>query len=1219
MNGRGFAFALISALIAVLVLIACGHTSSRTISGDIIHPATPEQGVTAHNKPIPGVFELDGQVVVNRTVSAESTVTSQGWDAYLANQYGTNGSNGLNVEQSGTELTLRAYSHGEYAYAVYGQAIGADPKPLRTLIDSKVCKFGGGRDDEVPVCYYIGAADYTMGAWRWFGPFGDVDVLVTVNSETLKSRFKSPSDNYYLCVLASNGSKAASALPAEGLVADFPVDISARSSSAGGEDPGGLTVQEIVTTVDENLNTEPAIVTGLTSTGDEAGITLTWDKNADPDVFLYQILRDDLPAPSVLTTVTPSPAQPSCTDTSVTPGRIYTYRVRARNDAGFGGATAVDGARKMGAPSVNASDGIFPDKIRVKWTKVEGATSYKIYRADNADAPKIFMRQSYDLTAAPEWNDYAVTAEASYVYWVQPLGQDEPNGPMGGPDEGFTVVLDPVEASATDGAYPDRVEIIWGADPSATGYNVYRSTDESMSDAVQIANNVQATTFSDTASSGCPWDTARWYFVRPLYNAVVGPEGQGDYGFRSLARPSNVSATQGTDALQVTVSWDAVNNATRYKVFRSDSPSDPNPTEIGEVAAPLTSYNDTTAAWDITEGVHYFYFVAALWTGPDTEISLRSDPQEGWRGIGVPQNVSATDGTYTDKVVIMWDTVSQASGYNIFRDGSFFAEVSAPATLYDDITAEASTTYSYYVTALITDGEGAQSLADNGYINLLPTAVLVSDPDPAIGDPPLTVSFDASGSHDDDGTIVSYDWDWEGDGTYDLIGGTAFESHVYSIGGFFTCTLRVWDDRGAYSTTTASVTTNTQYWTHTWGDSGYDRARSVDLDNSGNVYITGQTDSFSAGDSDVFLLKYSYQGILLWQKTWGGTDTEYGNALDMDSDGNVYIAGSTKSYGTGNFDSLLLKYSPDGSLLWEKTWGGGDEDYAQAISIDSSGNIYLAGVTKSFGSGNYDAFLLKYTSNGTLTWKKTWGGEGYDDAGALSTDGNGDIYVGGYTGSFGSNGDAFVVKYSTDGEVLWQKSWGGEYADAARCLLADANGNVYMVGQGYSATGTDCDAAIMALTSDGSLSWQRIWYGDGNDEARSVDVDSSGNVYVVGYTSSVGGASPDVLFLKLSSEGTLIWQQNWGAGNDNGYGVVLDNGGGIFLAGIAPNSSGTWTYTGLNFSTVGGTCENTTGSSSDCAGAESTPTGTERSPSGIQDTGGGLDDALIMKVDTSSW
>jgi len=150
-------------------------------------------------------------------------------------------------------------------------------------------------------------------------------------------------------------------------------------------------------------------------------------------------------------------------------------------------------------------------------------------------------------------------------------------------------------------------------------------------------------------------------------DSVEGDPGIGDWGHRGLDVPDGVAATQGTFAGKVAVSWGAVNQATRYWVYRSLTADDPEPTYLDEIAAPTTSYEDTATGWSGTEGVHYFYFVTALHAGPDEEHSGYSEPAEGWRGIGIPQSASASDGTNTTGVNVSWSAVSQATHYRIYR------------------------------------------------------------------------------------------------------------------------------------------------------------------------------------------------------------------------------------------------------------------------------------------------------------------------------------------------------------------------------------------------------------------------------------------------------------------------------------------------------------------------------------------------------------------------
>ncbi len=741
MMARKRVLAVVAVALMVLALAACGYSRGQVVQ---LTPMLSEQQVQDSSEQsgddggvLPPVMALDGCIAVSRSVSEDETVTSPGWEAYINDQTGTNGTSGLNVEMEGTALTLRAYTPGEYAYAVYGQPIVGTPKPLQTLIDSEVCAFGGGQDDDIPLSYFVGAADYSLGSWRWFGPFGEEDVIVTMNSETLRSRFKSPNGNFYLCVLASNGGRAASALPEEGYVADFPIEPRDRAVSTEDDDPGGLTIEEICTWVAENLYTEPAVVTGLSVSTSTAGVTLDWDKNPDPDVDIFQIFRADpdvegsqdkiasvLDPDTDFSDSADDPVYPMFGWSVGVPGKEYRYSVRARNDAGYGGYSTVSGIRLMTAPSVTASDGAYSNHVHVEWTSVEGAEGYILLRGDTMEETPVELDQFDAETLS--YDDYSGTVGQTYYYWVQALGEDA-EGPLGGPDAGFMAELEPVQVTATDGDYPDRVELVWGEieDPIPEAYNVYRDTDE-IEGGEEFLGSVAPPehSYSDTTA---PWDEPRFYFVKPVIDSVEQPRGVGDWGHRGLSTPGGMVATQGTFAGKVAVSWDAVNQATRYRVYRSVTADDPDPGYLDEVETPATSYEDTAANWGDTEGVHYFYFITALHSGPDEERSPLSESAEGWRGIGIPANVSASDGSATGSVNVSWAAVSQATHYRVYRSTVdndpapvLLDTVAAPSLGYSDTTAAHDTLYWYSVSALYSGDEGAKSADDSGYRGLEP-------------------------------------------------------------------------------------------------------------------------------------------------------------------------------------------------------------------------------------------------------------------------------------------------------------------------------------------------------------------------------------------------------------------------------------------------------------------------------------------------------------------
>lgn len=1220
---RGCLALLLLVAIATLTLalfIGCGKRAAGppTAEGQpLVEEPAPAQGDDSGI--LPSVFNLDSCITVTRGVSQDETVTSLGFEAYINDQTGTNGGSGLNVEVDATALTLRAYEPGEYAYAVYGQAIGIDPKPLQTLIASEVCDYGGGRDDDIPLVYYVGLADYSIGSWRWFGPFGDVDVVVTVNSEALKSRFKSSANNFYLCVLASNGSKAVNAIPAEGLVAGFPVDISARAVSQDKEDPGGLTIQEIVTLTGEGLATDPALVTGLKATADVGGVSVDWHSNPDPDVFLYQVQRSDLPPPSVLETV--GAEKTECRDETGTPGKGYEYRVRARNDAGWGGQSAVRIARELSAPTVTASDGLSADYVRVAWTAVEGAAGYAVLRADAADSTPAELGRVSE--SALSYDDSTGVLGQAYYYWVQALGADI-DGPLGGPDGGLRMELAPVQANATDGDYPDKVAITWGAEPLAEAYNLYRNlTDEESGAELLDSLPAAQTVFEDATAS---WETVYYYFVKPVIGTEL-PRGASDTGYRGLATPQSPAATQGVYVDKVLVSWPAVNNATRYRVYRGGSPVDPAPVYRGQAGAPARSYQDDAPGWASGEGTHYYYFVTALYAGPDTEASVRSTAAEGWRGLGIPTGISASDGTFTDKVLVSWSQVSQATGYRAYRADSdtgaptqMWSVTGQTTTSHQDVTAAVNVQYWYFVAAVRGTEEGKASSRDTGTRgNYSPVAQLAADP--AAGDAPLTADFDASASYDTDGSIVKYEWDWTNDGTYDLDSGAdPTVSREYTTAGQYTCNVRVTDNYGATSVGTVALNAYLAEWVHTWGGSGDEAIYGVVVDSGGYCYGAGYTFSYGQGLSDVLAVKYDPNGNCVWRKIWGGTAHDGAHDLALSPDGFLYIVASTMSFGAGDQDFALMKYTLSGTLLWVKTWGGTGYDVPYMMDIDDNGDIYIGGSQNSFGAGSYDQIILKYSSSGNLLWQRTWGGSDHENAEALTVDKDGYVYATGLTFSYGAGYyDVLVTKFTPSGDFLWARTWGGGSAERSMGVGTDADGYLYVSGYtGSFSTGSN--AYLLKYSPAGDLIWERAWGGDESDYGYCLDVDPTGNAIIGCQISYQSSGFSDLAVISYSTSGELLWQRLWDSSDQdipNPNGIRFGAGGKAYVGGSSFDATGIWTNPGWESVPISGTVSSPNGTVTTPSGTQTSPTGTESEPTGITDSGGGDYDQLIMKLDPS--
>jgi hypothetical protein len=379
--------------------------------------------------------------------------------------------------------------------------------------------------------------------------------------------------------------------------------------------------------------------------------------------------------------------------------------------------------------------------------------------------------------------------------------------------------------------------------------------------------------------------------------------------------------------------------------------------------------------------------------------------------------------------------------------------------------------------------------------------------------------------------------------------------NILLISFFFGSSLHT-DNR---TTTTLPSTSNIYIikWNKTWGGSNYDYGRGIALDASGNAFITGGTWSFGAGNSDEFLLKYDSSGNLLWYKTWGGSSSDEGEGIALDASGNAFITGYTRSYGAGGEDAFLLKYDSDGNLLWYKTWGGYVDEYGQGIAVDGSGNAFIAGTTYSYGLGNRAAFLLKYDSSGNLLWYKTWGGFDNDHGHGIALDGSGNAFITGSTGSFGEgNYDAFLLKYDSSGNQLWNKTWGGYNEDRGRGIAVDGSGNAFITGSTRSYGEGGEDAFLLKYDSDGNLLWYKTWGGYNEDRGRGIAVDGSGNAFITGYTYSYGEGNSDEFLLKYDTSGNLLWNITWGGSDyDSGKGIALDDSGNAFITG-STNSYG---------------------------------------------------------------
>ncbi len=205
--------------------------------------------------------------------------------------------------------------------------------------------------------------------------------------------------------------------------------------------------------------------------------------------------------------------------------------------------------------------------------------------------------------------------------------------------------------------------------------------------------------------------------------------------------------------------------------------------------------------------------------------------------------------------------------------------------------------------------------------------------------------------------------------------------------------------------------------TNNEGIAGYGNI-SVQQTPDGGYIVAGYTNSFGAGGYDFYLIKTNGSGSVTWSRTFGGTGTEYGygNSVGQTADGGYVIVGSTNSFGSGSDDVYLIKTNGLGNLIWSKTYGGTNSDYGYSVQQTVTGGYIISGSTNSFGSGGFDVYLIKTDAAGNLLWSKTFGGTGNDYGYSVDKSTDGGYVITGYTNSFGSGGDdVYLIKTDANG------------------------------------------------------------------------------------------------------------------------------------------------------------------------------------------------------------
>jgi hypothetical protein len=331
----------------------------------------------------------------------------------------------------------------------------------------------------------------------------------------------------------------------------------------------------------------------------------------------------------------------------------------------------------------------------------------------------------------------------------------------------------------------------------------------------------------------------------------------------------------------------------------------------------------------------------------------------------------------------------------------------------------------------------------------------------------------------------------------------------------------------------------------TYGGSLGDEGKSVQQTLDGGYIIAGYTESFGAGGYDVYLIKTDGNGNTAWTKTYGGSYEDKSNSVQQTSDGGFITVGNTVSFGAGGSDVYLIKTDVNGDTTWTKTYGGSNYDKGNSVQQTSDGGYIITGSTSSFGPIGQNIYLIKTDVNGDSTWTKTYygGGVGVGNSVQQTSDG-------GYIIIANVNDGVYLIKTGTNGDTVWTKIYSRSNYDIGNSVQQTLDGGYIIAGYTYLYGPGGFEVYLIKTNVNGDTVWTRTFGGNRSDISYSVQQTSDGGFIIAGLTGSFGAGSFDAYLIKTDANGDSVWTKTFGGSNyDESTSVQQTSDGGYIITG----------------------------------------------------------------------
>ncbi len=290
-----------------------------------------------------------------------------------------------------------------------------------------------------------------------------------------------------------------------------------------------------------------------------------------------------------------------------------------------------------------------------------------------------------------------------------------------------------------------------------------------------------------------------------------------------------------------------------------------------------------------------------------------------------------------------------------------------------------------------------------------------------------------------------------------------------------------------------------------------------------------------------------------WEKTFGGKGSDAVFSIVSLADGGAMMAGYTESKGQGSYDAWVIRIDGKGNLVWDKTFGSKASEYAISLVALPDGGAIIAGQKLSTTKSLTDAWVFRIDAQGNLIWEKTYGGNKFDATMAMSITSlpDGGAMVAAKAAKGTDLGDVWVFRIDGDGNIIWEKNFGKKNStDNVRSIISLPDGGALIAGSTYSDKIATMVAWVLRLDARGHLVWEKTFGGDGYDSAKSIVVLPNGSLMIAAITSLKKFGKKHAWLIHLDEDGNKIWDRTYGKENTiSAYSLVAVTDKSLMLAG----------------------------------------------------------------------